>query len=331
MNRRRRVTVLPGALALALIASTAVAQDPSTSSGQAFPTKSIRLIIPFGPGGTTDILGRVIGERMSARWGQPVVIDNRPGAGGNIAAEQTVRAPADGYTLFIGSMGTQSINVSIYSKLPFDPLKDFTPISLVANSANLLLVHPSIPARNVKQLIALARTKPGRLSYSSSGSGSFNHMSAELMKLMAQIDMVHIPYKSGAQAVTAVVSGEADLIFQTIPGALPFMDSGRLRALAVCSIERHPLFPQLPTASESGLPGFEISTWYGILGPAGIPPPVVTKLNEGIVQIVNANRKRFLELGVDPVTNTPQQFAALISADLTKWAKVAQAARIRAD
>ncbi len=323
MKRRLGITGLWGVVALALAASTALAQE--------FPAKPIRLIIPFGPGGTTDILGRVIGERMTARWGQQVIIDNRPGAGGNIAAEQTVRAPADGYTLFIGSMGTQSINVSIYSKLPFDPLKDFTPISLVANSANLLLVHPSIPARNVKQLIALARTKPGRLSYSSSGSGSFNHMSAELMKLMAQIDMVHIPYKSGAQAVTAVVSGEADLIFQTIPGALPFMDSGRLRALAVCSIERHPLFPQLPTASESGLPGFEISTWYGILGPAGIPPPVVAKLNEGLVQIVSANRKRFLELGVDPVTNTPEQFAALVVADLNKWAKVAKAARIRAD
>ncbi len=320
MNRLRSFA---GTLALALTATAAVAQD--------YPNKAIRLIIPFGPGGTTDILGRVIGERLTARWGQQVIIDNRPGAGGNIAAEQTVRAPADGYTLFIGSMGTQSINVSIYSKLPFDPLKDFTPISLVANSANLLLVHPSIPVRNVKQLIALARTKPGRLSYSSSGSGSFNHMSAELMKLMAQIDMVHIPYKSGAQAVTAVVSGEADLIFQTIPGALPFMDSGRLRALAVCSIERHPLFPQLPTASESGLPGFEISTWYGILGPAGIPPPVVPKLNEALVQIVNANRKRFMELGVDPVSNTPEQFAALVSADLIKWAKVAKAARIRAD
>jgi len=320
MNRLRSFV---GTLALALTATAAVAQD--------YPNKAIRLIIPFGPGGTTDILGRVIGERLTARWGQQVIIDNRPGAGGNIAAEQTVRAPADGYTLFIGSMGTQSINVSIYSKLPFDPLKDFTPISLVANSANLLLVHPSIPVRNVKQLIALARTKPGRLSYSSSGSGSFNHMSAELMKLMAQIDMVHIPYKSGAQAVTAVVSGEADLIFQTIPGALPFMDSGRLRALAVCSIERHPLFPQLPTASESGLPGFEISTWYGILGPAGIPPPVVAKLNEALVQIVNANRKRFMELGVDPVSNTPEQFAALVSADLIKWAKVAKAARIRAD
>jgi tripartite-type tricarboxylate transporter receptor subunit TctC len=317
-----RLRILAG-LGFVLMASAAAAQE--------YPTKAIRLIIPFGPGGTTDILGRVIGERLTARWGQQLIIDNRPGAGGNIAAEQTVRAPADGYTIFLGSMGTQSINVSIYSKLAFDPLKDFAPISLVANSANLLLVHPSIPVRNVKQLIALAKTKPGRLSYSTSGSGSFNHMSAELFQMMAQVEMVHIPYKSGSQALTAVVSGEADLIFQTIPAALPFMDTGRLRALAVCSNERHPLFPQLPTASESGLPGFEINTWYGILAPAGTPPAVVAKLNEALVQIVNANRKRFLELGVDPVSNTPEQFAALVSADLTKWAKVAKAARIRAD
>jgi len=319
MSRLRILAVL----GCVLVASAAAAQE--------YPTKAIRLIIPFGPGGTTDILGRVIGERLTARWGQQVVIDNRPGAGGNIAAEQTVRSPADGYTLFLGSMGTQSINVSIYSKLAFDPLKDFAPISLVANSANLLLVHPSIPVRNVRQFIQLAKTKPGRLSYSTSGSGSFNHMSAELFQLLAHVGMIHIPYKSGSQALTAVVSGEADLIFQTIPAALPFMESGRLRALAVCSNERHPLFPQLPTASESGLPGFEINTWYGILAPAGTPRAVVVKLNEAIVQIVNANRKRFLELGVDPVSNTPEQFSALVVADLNKWAKVAKAARIRAD
>ena len=301
------------------------------AQAQEFPAKTIRLIIPFAPGGTTDILGRIIGERLTARWGQQVVIDNRPGAGGNIAAEQTVRAPADGYTLFLGSMGTQSINVSIYSKLPFDPVKDFAPISLVANSANLLLVHPSIPAANVKQLIQLAKSKPGLLSYSSSGSGSFNHMSASLFDLMAHVDMVHIPYKSGGQALMAVVSGEADLLFQTIPAAIPFMESRRLKALAVCSSERHPLFPQLPTASESGLPGFEISTWYGILAPAGTPSAIVTKLNDALVQIVSANHKKFLDLGVDPVTNTPEQFAALVVADLNKWAKVAKAARIRAN
>jgi tripartite-type tricarboxylate transporter receptor subunit TctC len=228
-------------------------------------------------------------------------------------------------------MGTQSINISIYPKLAFDPLKDFAPVSLVVNSANLLLVHPSIPANTVKQLIELAKAKPERFSYSTSGSGSFNHMSAELFSLMANIKMVHIPYKSGGQALTAVVSGEADVLFQTIPPTLPFVESRRLKPIAVCTLERHPLFPKLPTANESGLPGFDISTWYGILAPAATPKAIVDKLNDALVQVIKnpATHKRLLELGVDPVTNTPGQFNALVRSDLAKWAKVAKAANIK--
>jgi tripartite-type tricarboxylate transporter receptor subunit TctC len=228
-------------------------------------------------------------------------------------------------------MGTQSINISIYPKLAFDPLKDFAAISLVVNSANLLLVHPSIPANTVKQLIELAKAKPERFSYSTSGSGSFNHMSAELFSLMANIKMVHIPYKSGGQALTAVVSGEADVLFQTIPATLPFVEAKRLKPIAVCTLVRHPLFPKLPTANESGLPGFDISTWYGILAPAATPKAIVDKLNDALVQVIKnpATNKRLLELGVDPVTNTPEQFNALVRADLAKWAKVAKAANIK--
>jgi tripartite-type tricarboxylate transporter receptor subunit TctC len=311
------------ALTVACASLCAAAQD--------YPVKPIRIIVPFGPGGTTDILARVVGDRLTERWGQQVLIDNRPGAGGNIAAELAARSAPDGYTIFLGSMGTQSINVSIYSKLAFDPLTDFAPISLVSNSANLLLIHPSIPANSVKELIQLARVKPDRFSYSTSGAGSFNHMSAELFNLMAGTRMVHIPYKSGAQTVTAVVSGEADLVFQTIPAALPLVEARRLKALAVCTLQRHPLFPKLPTANESGLPGFDISTWYGILAPAATPKTIVTTLNEALVQIIKspAANKRLLELGVDPVSNTPEQFAALIRADLAKWAKVAKAANIK--
>jgi len=298
---------------------------------QEYPVKPIRLVVPFGPGGTTDILARVIGDRLSERWRQQVLIDNRPGAGGNIAAELVARAAPDGYTIFLGSMGTQSMNVSIYSKLPFDPLKDFAPISLVSVSANLLLIHPSIPANSVKELIQLAKVKPDRFSYSTSGAGSFNHMSAELFNLMAGTKMVHIPYKSGAQTVTAVVSGEADLVFQTIPAALPLVEARRLKALAVCTLQRHPLFPNLPTANESGLPGFNISSWYGILAPGATPKPIVAALNDALVQIVKspAASKRLLELGVDPVSNTPEQFDALIRADIVKWGKVAKAANIK--
>jgi len=310
-------------LFVAVTSGGAVAQD--------YPVKPIRLIVPFGPGGTTDILSRVIGERLGERFGQQVLIDNRPGAGGNIAAELTARAAPDGYTIFLGSMGTQSINISIYPKLAFDPLKDFAPVSLVVNSANLLLVHPSIPANTVKQLIELAKAKPERFSYSTSGSGSFNHMSAELFSLMANVKMVHISYKSGGQALTAVVSGEADVLFQTIPPTLPFVESRRLKPIAVCTLERHPLFPKLPTANESGLPGFDISTWYGILAPAATPKAIVDKLNDALVQVIKnqATHKRLLELGVDPVTNTPGQFNALVRSDLAKWAKVAKAANIK--
>ena len=313
------------------VAAMTLAAAAVAVSAQEYPSKPIRLIVPFGPGGTTDILARVVGDRLGERWGQQVLIDNRPGAGGNIAAELTARAAPDGYTIFLGSMGTQSINVSIYPKLAFDPVKDFAPISLVSNSANLLIVHPSIPVNSVKQLIQLAKAKPDRFSYSTSGSGSFNHMSAELFNLMAGVRMVHIPYKSGGQALLSVVSGEADLLFQTMPAAIPFVESGRLKALAVCTIERHPLFPKLPTASESGLPGFDISTWYGILAPAATPKSILISLNEALVQIIKspATNKRLLELGVDPLSNTPEQFAALIRGDLVKWAKVAKAASIK--
>ncbi|MEO8442468.1 MAG: tripartite tricarboxylate transporter substrate binding protein [Betaproteobacteria bacterium] len=311
------------AFALAVAATSAASQE--------YPARPIRLIVPFGPGGTTDILARVVGDRMTERWGQQVLIDNRPGAGGNIAAELVARAAPDGYTIFLGSMGTQSMNVSIYSKLPFDPVKDFAPISLVSISANLLLIHPSIPAKSVKELIQLAKAKPDRFSYSTSGAGSFNHMSAELFNLRAGTKLVHIPYKSGAQTVTAVVSGEADLVFQTIPAALPLVEAHRLKALAVCTLQRHPLFPNLPTANESGLPGFNISSWYGILAPGATPKAIVASLNDALVQIVKspATSKRLLELGVDPVSNTPEQFDALIRADIVKWGKVAKAANIK--
>ena len=321
---------LIGALLLVLIAG---ASGVSWAADSTYPVKAIRLVIPFAPGGTTDILGRVVGDRLSARLGQQVLVDNRPGAGGNIAAEVVAKSAPDGYTLFLGSMGTQTMNGAIYPKLPFDPVRDFAPITRLVNSANLLVVHPSMPVTSVKQLIQLAKAKPGELNYSTSGIGSFNHMSAELFQMMAGVKMVHIAYKSGAQALTAVLVGESQLLFQTIPAAVPFIESGKLRALAVCASERHPLFPKLPTASESGLPGFEISTWYGILAPAATPKDVIVKLNDALVQLVKtpATQKRLAELGLDPATNTPEEFVALIRADTVKWTKVIKAAAVKAE
>ena len=315
-------------LFVAVTSGGAVAQD--------YPVKPIRLIVPFGPGGTTDILSRVIGERLGERFGQQVLIDNRPGAGGNIAAELTARAAPDGYTIFLGSMGTQSINISIYPKLAFDPLKDFAPVSLVVNSANLLLVHPSIPANTVKQLIELAKAKPERFSYSTSGSGSFNHMSAELFSLMANIKMVHIPYKSGGQALTSVVSGEADLVFQTMPAAIPFVEARRLKALAVCTLERHPLFPKLPTASESGLPGFDISTWYGLWAPRGTPAEVVERLNAAAREALATEKvkQRFDDLGQDippPEMQTVAVLAAFQRAEVERWTPLLKAANLKTE
>jgi len=312
-HRSRRIRFAPGVF-FAVIAVPVGAQD--------YPAKPLRILVPNAPGGSTDILARIVGERLADKWGQQVLIDNRGGAGGNIAAELAARAAPDGYTLFLGSMSTQAVNPSLYAKLPFDAARDFAPVSLVANSANLLLVHPSIPANSVKQLIELARARPGQLNYSSSGSGSFNHMSAELFKMMTHVDMTHIPYNGGAPALIAVVRGEAQLVFITTAPALPYVRSGRLKTLAVCAAKRHPLFPALPTASESGLPGFEVGTWYGILAPAATRPDVVTKLNAAIADIVKApaTYQRLLDSGVEPASNTPDQFAQLIRRDTEKWA-----------
>ncbi|AZG10225.1 tripartite tricarboxylate transporter substrate binding protein [Pigmentiphaga sp. H8] len=319
---------LQGMLAIAL----AVAAGPAWPA-DAYPSKPIRIVIPFAPGGTVDILGRVLGEQLGTRLGQPIIIDNRPGAGGNIAAANVARADPDGYTLFLGSMGTQSMNGAIYAKLPFDPIADFAPITRLVTSANLLVVHSSIKAKSVKELIDYLKARPGQVNYASAGIGSFNHISAALFEMMADVKMTHVPYKSGGQALNSVLAGETQLVFQTIPAAVPYIQSGKLRALAVCSEERHPLFPDLPTASESGLPGFEINTWYGMLAPAATPRAVIDKLHGALVQTLQdtAIRKRLTELGLDAAPDTPEQFAALIKTDAVKWGKVIKTAGVVAE
>lgn len=294
------------------------------SQAQSYPAKPIRLIVPFSPGATTDILARVIGDRLTEKFSQQVIVDNRPGAGGNIAAEIVAQSKPDGYTIFLGSMGTQTMNVSLYPKLKFDPIRNFAPITLVAVSANLLLVRPSAKFESVKELIQFARANPGKLNYASAGPGSFNHISAALFSKMAGVKMVHIPYKGGGAALGGVLANEADLIFLTMPAAVLLVKAGRLNALAIGTKERHAQFPQIPTVAESGVPGFDVRSWYGILAPAGTPKAVLSKLHAAITSAIAepATNRRLSELGVDPTTNSPAQFAELIRSDTRKWARV---------
>jgi len=300
---------------------------------QAYPAKPVRIVVPFPPGGTSDILARTIGPRLSAEWGQPVVVDNRPGAAGNIAAEHVARAPGDGYTLFITTVGIHAIHPSLYSKLPFDPLRDFTPVTNLVMLPSVLAVHPSIPVRSVKDLIALAKKRPGDLSYSSAGSGSQPHLTAELFKTMTGVDLLHVPYKGAAQQLTDLVAGHVALTFATAPSAVPFIKGGQMRAIGVSSGKRASALPDVPTIAEAGVPGYEAVGWNGMVAPANLPAPVLEKVNATVVKAFNLPevRDRMISLAADPVTTTPAQFGAYIKAEIAKWAKVVKASGAKAE
>jgi tripartite-type tricarboxylate transporter receptor subunit TctC len=294
------------------------------SVAQTYPAKAIRMIVPFPPGGTTDILGRIAGQKITEALGQQVIIDNRAGAGGNIGTELVAKSPPDGYTLLTDPGSTLTINPSLFSKLSFDPLKDFAPITILAAVPNMLEVHPSLPVKNVRELIALAKTKPGQLNYASTGAGQSTHLSMELFKTMAGIDLNHIPYKGSAPALTDLLGGQVSLMFDNMPSSLPHVKAGKLRALAVSTLKRSPTMPQLPTVAESGLPGFEVSVWFAVLAPAGTPREVVNKLNAVLVKALQAPdvKERLASQGAEAVGNTPEQFSAQMKRDLVKWAKV---------
>ncbi len=300
---------------------------------QAYPAKPVRIVVPFPPGGTSDILARTIGPRLSAEWGQPVVVDNRPGAAGNIAAEHVARAPGDGYTLFITTVGIHAIHPSLYSKLPFDPLRDFTPVTNLVMLPSVLAVHPSIPVRSVKDLVALARKRPGDLSYSSAGSGSQPHLTAELFKTMTGVDLLHVPYKGAAQQLTDLVAGHVALTFATAPSAVPFIKGGQMRAIGVSSGKRASALPDVPTIAEAGVPGYEAVGWNGMVAPATLPAPVLEKVSATVVKVFNLPevRDRMISLAADPVTTTPAQFGAYIKAEIAKWAKVVKASGAKAE
>jgi tripartite-type tricarboxylate transporter receptor subunit TctC len=321
-----RYGLIACAAAAVLSAGSALAQSD-------YPNRSIRLVLGFPPGGISDVLARAIGAKLSANLGHQVVIDNRPGAGTTIASDIVAKSAPDGYTLFMQDMTTHAINASLYKKLPYDTVKDFTPISLVASSALMLVVHPSLPAKSVKELIALAKSRPGQIVYASSGNGTILHLAGETFKSMAGIDMIHVPYKGSAQAVQALLAGEVALTFSTMPPALPQVKAGKLRALGVTTLKRNAAAPEVPTISEAGLKGFDVVLYSGVLGPAGMPAAVVNKLNGELAKAVNAPEVKttYASLGVDALTDTPTEFAAHIAAEIAKLGKAVRAAGAHVD
>ena len=321
-------------LALATLATAAAAALlPLAANAQAYPTKPITIIVPFSAGGTTDILARVVAQALTSELGQSVVVDNRAGAGGNIGGALAARAPADGYTLFMGTVGTHAINAALYKKMPFDPIKDFAPLSRVANVPNLLVANPNQPFRTVKELIAYAKAHPGEVNFGSSGSGSSIHLSGELFKTMAKVDMVHVPYKGSAPAVTDLLGNQIAIMFDNMPSAITQVRAGKLRPLAVTTAKRSPELPDVPTIAEAGVPGFEATSWFGMFAVAGTPKPVLDKINAALVKALAqpAVRAKIKEQGGEVVSETPEQFATFIKAESTKWGKVVKESGASAD
>jgi len=299
---------------------------------QAYPTKAIRIIVPFPAGGTSDILSRAIGQKLTEQWKQPVIVDNRPGASANIGAELLVKSPPDGYTLFCAST-IHTINPSLYSKLAYDPVRDFAPITLIAATSQVLAVHPSVPVKTVKEFIAYAKKHPGELNYSSAGNGSQPHLTAEMFKARTGINIVHVPYKGAPPAMSDLLAGHVALTFATSPSAVPHVKSGKLRALGVSTAKRIAALPDVPTIDEAGVPGFEASGANGLVGPAGMPPEVVAKLNAAVVRIVRepAMSKFLSEQGADPWTTTPSEYGAYLKSEVAKWAKAVKDSGARID
>ena len=322
---RRRFALAGAALAAACIAFPAAAQN--------YPARPVTIVVPFAAGGTTDILARVIGLALGKELGQPVVIDNRAGAGGNIGAQFAARAPADGYTLFMGTVGTHAINASLYRKMPFDPVKDFAPLTRVAMVPNLLVANPSKPYRNVKELVAYAKANPERVNFGSSGSGSSIHLSGELFNTLAKVDMVHVPYKGSAPAVSDLIGGQIDIMFDNMPSAIQHVRAGRLKALAVTTARRSPELPDVPTIAEAGVPGYEATSWFGMFATAGTPAPVLARVHAALARVLADPevRRKIGEQGAEPYSEKPEQFAEFLRKESAKWSQVVKASGASAD
>jgi tripartite-type tricarboxylate transporter receptor subunit TctC len=305
----------------------------ASASAGAFPDKPVRFVIGFTPGGPSDILARAVGQKLAERWGQQVLIENRPGAGGNLAAEAVAKSAPDGYTWLLGNNSILATNHALYRKLPYDPLKDFAPVALVAVQPNILVVHPEVKASSVMDLVALAKQSPGKLNYASSGAGAAAHLAGELFKTMAGVDIVHVPYKGAQPALTDLIAGQVQLMFATSASVIPYMKAGRLRALAVTTAQRSPSVPELPTVSEAGLSGFEATTWHGVVVPSATPMALVQRLNQDINGVLKEKdlSERLAGLGAEVLTGTPRDFADYIAREIPKWTKVVKDSGAKAD
>jgi tripartite-type tricarboxylate transporter receptor subunit TctC len=316
---KRMAVVLAGLLAFAMLAAVAAAAD--------YPTRPITIVVGFPPGGASDIMARILTAKLGSVLGQPFIVDNRPGAGGNVAGEFVAHAAPDGYTLLLGNNAILATNVSLYSKIGFDPEKDFAPISLIGTQANVLVVNNEVKAHSLAELIALAKADPGKLNFASSGYGLAAHLAGELFKAQAHIDIVHVPYKGSAPALEDVIAGQDQMMFATTSGMMGFLKNGQVRALAVTTLKRTPILPDVPTMDEAGLPGFEATTWHGLVAPAGTPPQIIAALNKAIAETLKDPdiQHKLSGLGIDIAPNTPEQFVAYIKAEIPKWAAVIKA------
>jgi tripartite-type tricarboxylate transporter receptor subunit TctC len=330
-HRRCAIPSLAGVASIALAGMSCAAN--AQQKGPVYPDRPVRMLVGFAPGGGADTAARPVAQRLSEVLGQQFVVDNRPGAGGNIATEIAARATPDGYSLLVGTIAALAINPSIYEKLAFDPIRDFSPITNMASSINVLVVHPSVAAKTVKELVALLRAKPGSLNYGSSGVGSAGHLSGVLLEHMTRTDITHVPYKGGAPAMGALLGGEVQMVFATAATAIPQIKAGKVRGLAVTTATRAGMLPDLPTIAEAALPGYEANNWYGLLAPAKTPKAIIDRLNAETVKILGSQsvREIYFTQGLEPTPTTPEAFGAYIKSEIAKWSKLVKAAGVKPD
>jgi len=321
--------------ALAAIASMALAGalPASAQPAGAYPNRPVKLVVPFPPGGPLDTVGRTIAQKLTEAWGQSVVVDNRPGAGGNIGADIVAKSPADGYTILMGALSTHAVNPSLYAKMPYDAVKDFAPITLVAITPNVLVVNAALPVNTAKEFVAYAKANSGKLAFGSGSNGSAGHLAGELFKVETGTEIIHVPYKGGAPAMQALLAGDTQFMFDNLANAMPQVRAGKLKALAVTTAQRSKLAPDLPTMAEAGVPGFDLSTWFGLFAPAGTPRDVIGKWNAEVTKILTSSdmRERLVLQGAEPAPTTPEQFAAFVQSEIPKYARIVKASGAKVD